>query len=206
MPGCVRSEQLVQFLSTLNATFVLDVGSGLATLAGGGAVLPLECIPWDRVGGTDHGVLHHGAAHHRLVIVVVERVFVGEPLEHRRVASADIVEAHRVSARAIVAGNAHERIEIVQTARRIIRRRIGVTAVGLLPHVEQPVHHVTGIAVVGQAGPGDLESAVRQVAGVTDAGILGEHRQAEAPVRRGRDPQIQTTARLSATASLARSS
>jgi hypothetical protein len=40
MPGWVTSEQLVQVLSRWNATFVDDVGSGSATLATGGWVMP----------------------------------------------------------------------------------------------------------------------------------------------------------------------
>ena len=45
------------------------------------------------------------------------------------------------------------------------------------------MHHIAGIAVVGQAGIGQLEGAVWQAAGVGDPGVLGVLREPGPPVR-----------------------
>ena len=121
-------------------------------------------------------MLDRGAAHDRLVIVVIEGVPVREALEYRRVAPLNIQEPHRVAARAVVARDAYEWIQVIEAAGRVVRGRIHYVAVRLLPHVEKAVHHVAGIAVVRPCGTGEGE-AVRQCRCIGDARIGGKHRQ-----------------------------
>ena len=112
----------------------------------------LERLPEDVVGRPDHLVLDGGTAHDRLVIVVIEGVPVREALEHRCVALLNIQERHRVAARAVVARDAHERIQVIEAAGRVVRGRIHHVAVRLLPHVEKAMHHIADIAVVRPGG------------------------------------------------------
>jgi hypothetical protein len=101
------------------------------------------------------------AAHHRLVVIVAQRIIVGELAEIRRVAGAHVVKAHR-NGSLVGAGR---RIAAVLRSlagsfgypdEEIVR-----AAVDLLPHLEEAVHRITdrhGVVDVF----GDLKGAIRQ--------------------------------------------
>ena len=139
--------------------------------------LALERLPEDGVGRPDHLVLDGGTAHDRLVIVVIEGVPVREALEHRCVALLNIQERHRVAPRTVVTRDAHERIQVIEAAGRVVRGRIHHVAVRLLPHVKQSMHHIADIAVVRPGGTGAGEKTVRQCRRIGDARIGREHGQ-----------------------------
>src|SRR5262249_19359531 len=83
----------------------------------------------------------------------------------------------------------------VATSCRIGRRRVVHVAIGLLPHVEEAVYHVAGVAVVGQRRADDREDRVRQSVEACDprirllarrggfGGIHGAVRQTRRPRR-----------------------
>src|SRR5262249_24111398 len=123
----------------------------------------IERLPENGVGGAEHRVLDSGAAHHWLVVVGVHRVLVGEPPEDPPIADAYVGDTHCVAAGTVIAGDADEWIKVVEAAGRIARSGVVYIAVRLLPHMEQPVHHVARKAVIWKRGTGDLKYAVAKV-------------------------------------------
>ena len=146
-----------------------------------------------RVGIAEHHHVGEGSAHHRLMVVVVERVFAGQLRQIGRVALGDVVEAHRDIAflqqrgrrrvwRRIAVAAGGDRLldpgeEIGLASARILPRDLRGVAVELLPHLVEAMHRAA--AVSGIKAGGDLArlrlhqriGAVRQVGGVQDAGV-----------------------------------
>ncbi len=99
------------------------------------------------------------AAHHRLVVIIAQRIIVGELPEIRRVAGGHVVEAHRHGA-------------LVRSGRRIAAvlrplagsfghpdEEVARAAIDLLPHLEEAVHRITDRRSVVDV-LGDLKRAI----------------------------------------------
>ena len=145
--------------------------------------IAVAVAPEDVVAGAEKDVLNAGAALGRLVIVVADRVFVGQLLEERRVLVLHVVERHRGAAalvrrRAGIGGH-HKGVEIVEAAGRIVFGGVADAAVRLLPHLIEPMGGIPGVGIVGEVGTGQLKRPVRQ------RGIVGDARIGR-PARDGR--------------------
>ncbi len=85
------------------------------------------------VSGADRDVVCARTAHHRLMVVIGNGVFHGEPLQDRRIALVHVEEGHR-SAHAFFRlsgeGGDHVRQKIGKTTGRIFRRRVRNAASG----------------------------------------------------------------------------
>jgi hypothetical protein len=132
------------------------------------------------VAGAQHDMVRSAAAHHRLMIVVGQRISVGETLEERSVAGIDVDETHRRTAplfRGREEGRGDEGIEVAQAAAGVSARGMPDVAIGLLPHLKEAVDHVLGIGIVGQPKPrarvfrGLLKGTVGQECHVGDTSI-----------------------------------
>jgi hypothetical protein len=113
-------------------------------------------------------VLQAGTALRRLMMIVAQRVLVGEPLEQRRVAALHVVKSHR-SAAAFIGlragkGRCNKRIKIAETAARVVFSCVFDPAIRLLPHLVEPMHRVAGVGIIGKPRAGQLmaRSAMRR--------------------------------------------
>ena len=120
-------------------------------------------------------MLHAGPTLGGLMIVVADRVLVGQLLEQRGVLVLDVVERHRRAAAVVrgrtAIGGDHKGVEIIEAAGRIVFRGVLNAAVGLLPHLIKTMGRIPGVGVVGEAGTGQLKGSVRQVGIVRNARI-----------------------------------
>ncbi|MBO0758807.1 MAG: hypothetical protein J2P54_23415, partial [Bradyrhizobiaceae bacterium] len=107
-----------------------------------------ECLPENSIGGTKHCVLDGGPAHHRLMIVVVVGVFIGEPLQDRRVAVEPVEEPHRIATGTVIAGDADEWIKGVYE---------GLRGTVSEMHAATRLARPTALVVAGAAGSGMTE-------------------------------------------------
>src|SRR5215469_8878297 len=116
-------------------------------------------------------MLDSRSAHDRLMVIVVDGVCVGDLLKYRRVALEHIQETHRVAAGTIIARDTDKGVEVVEAASWItsILRCVLYVAIRLLPHVEQAMHHVARIAVIGKSRTRDLEYPIGELCGVGNA-------------------------------------
>src|SRR5215510_5749112 len=81
--------------------------------------------------------------------IVAHSEGVSEPLEERRITLLNVVEAHGIAARIVAARDTDKGIEVVQAASGIVGGCKGQVAIRLLPHMEEAMHHVASVAVIG---------------------------------------------------------
>ena len=139
--------------------------------------------PKDGVAGTEHEVVGASAAHEGLVEIVAHGVLVGELLEERGVPCLDVVEGHGVAAAVVVnlvavgwvgdvgVGGDDIGIEVAEAARGVVARGVFDAAIGLLPHLIEPVSGVARVGIVGKFRACERERPVRKRIEVLDAGV-----------------------------------
>jgi hypothetical protein len=102
-----------------------------------------------------------GAAHDRLVVIVAQRIGVGELAEISHVTCRHIVEAHRDTALVGARGWIGAVLRALARGFRHPREQVAPAAVELLPHLEEAMHRVADICGVVDVF-GDLERSIRQ--------------------------------------------
>jgi len=129
--------------------------------------MAIAVTPKDRVAAAEHNVIGAGAAHERLMEIVAYGVLVGQALQDGDIAKFDVVERHRIATTVVVnrrgivknrvelisVGGDHEGIKVAQAAGGVLARGVVHAAIGLLPHLEQPVGCIAGVRVVGKPPP-----------------------------------------------------
>ena len=102
-----------------------------------------------------------GAAHHRLVEIVADRILIGQRLEVRRITILDVIKSHgrgslaggcdvkicglRLTIRARSHGNFHPREQRGIATRLIFISGVLDAAIQLLPHLVEAVNRTGGV-------------------------------------------------------------
>ncbi len=180
----VRSREGIDHLDLIE--ILRRVGAGHEHVVGRGRIAVGVGVI-ERVGVAEHHGIGHRAAHHRLMIIVGERIFAGELGEVGRVALGDIVEAHRdiafmqgVRGRAVAAGGDRlldPREEVGLASARVGGGPVRGVAIHLLPHLIEAMDRAAAVGVVAGLRRQRI-GAVRQIVVVRDARIRRIHRNA----------------------------
>ena len=144
-PGWAAFEQSVNWPSSVYWLSQPLFGFGLATEEAGAADgVALAVAEIEVIGHGDVEMLHHGAAHLRLMVVVAHGVFIGERLEIGRVAPRHVVKRHRGSALDMGGKTIGDiGVKIAQAAAWIAWRGLRDAAIGLLPHLVEAVNGIS---------------------------------------------------------------
>lgn len=148
--------------------------------------IPVAIAPEDGVARAEHDVVGSRAAHDRLMKIVAHGVFIGELLQDGNVSRLHVVKGHRVAAAVVVdlvgngdavginfagIGSDDEGIEIAQASGRVFARGIADIAIGLLPHLVEPVRGVAGVGIVGEICSLKRERPVREIIEILNSRI-----------------------------------